>query len=73
MPTMTSFQTVRARAGQRKGGADNSKALLPPKYEAAALAVVLDDLVLAEMAKRIFTDDGCCNTSAAEAHAEAVE
>ncbi len=45
---MTSFE-------QRKGGADKLKALVPPKHDAAALAVLSDDRVLAEMAKRIFT------------------
>ena len=54
-PAMTSFQTVRARAEQRKGGADKLNALIPPKHDAAALAALSDDRVLAEMAKRIFT------------------
>ena len=52
---MTSFQTVRARAEHRKGGADKLKALIPPKHDAAALAALSDDRVLGEMAKRIFT------------------
>ena len=52
---MTSFQTVRARAKHRKGGADKLKALIPPKHDAAALAVLSDDRLLGEMAKRIFT------------------
>lgn len=52
---MTSFQSVRARAEQREGGADKLKALTPLKHDAAALAVLSDDRVLAEMAKRIFT------------------
>jgi len=52
---MTSFQTIRARAEQRKGGAEKLQALLPPKRDAAALAALSDDRVLAEMAKRIFS------------------
>jgi len=30
---MASFQTVRARAEHRKGGADKLKALIPPKHD----------------------------------------
>ena len=52
---MTLFQTIRARAEQRKGGAENLQALLPPKHDAAALVALADDRVLAEMAKRIFS------------------
>jgi len=52
---MTSFQSIRARAEQRKGGADKLKALISPKCDPAALAALSDDRVLAEMAKRIFT------------------
>ena len=52
---MASFQTVRARAEQRKGGADKLQALLPPKHDAAALAALPDDRVLAEMTKRVFS------------------
>jgi len=52
---MTPFQNVQARAEHRKGGAEKLKALLPAKTDAAALAVLSDDRVLAEMAKRIFS------------------
>ena len=41
--------------GHRKGGADKLKALIPPKYDPAALAALSDDRVLAEMAERVFT------------------
>jgi len=36
-------------------GADKLKALIPPKYDPAALAALPEDRVLKEMAKRIFT------------------
>ena len=52
---MTPFQNVQARAEHRKGGAKKLKALLPPKTDAAALAALSDDRVLAEMAKRVFS------------------
>jgi len=52
---MTSFQTVLARAEQRKSGAEKLQALLPPKHDAAAPAALSDERVLAEMAKRIFS------------------
>ena len=52
---MTPFQNVQARAEHRKGGAEKLKALLPPKHDAAALAALSDDRVLAEMAKRVFS------------------
>jgi len=52
---MTSF-SKRPRSGRApRGGADKLKALIPPKHDAAALAVLSDDRVLGEMAKRIFT------------------
>jgi hypothetical protein len=70
---MTSFQTVRASTGQRKGGAGNSKALLRPKHDAAALAVVFDDRVLAEWPSASSPMTDAVISSAAEAHAEAVE
>jgi 3-methyladenine DNA glycosylase Tag len=52
---MMPFQSIRARAEHRKGGAEKLKALLPPKHDAAALAALSDDRVLAEMAKRVFS------------------
>jgi hypothetical protein len=51
-------QKTAARFTERRrpwGGADKLKALIPPKHDAAALAVLSDDRALAEMAKRIFT------------------
>jgi hypothetical protein len=70
---MTSFQTVRARAGQRKGGADSGKALLPPKHDAAALAVVFDVRVLAELSSASSPMTDAVISSAAQAQAKAVE
>ncbi len=51
---MTSFKTIRARAEQRKGGAQNLQRLLPPKPKPRALAQLGDDRVLAEMTRRVF-------------------
>jgi 3-methyladenine DNA glycosylase Tag len=50
-----SFDTIRARAEQRKGGAEALRRLLPPKPDAKALAALTDDRVLAEMTKRVFS------------------
>ncbi len=52
---MISFKTIRARAEQRKGGAEALDRLLPPKSDAKALAELGDDRVLAEMTKRVFS------------------
>jgi 3-methyladenine DNA glycosylase Tag len=52
---MISFQTIRARAEARKGGAEALARLLPPRPDAEALAALTDDRVLAEMAKRVFS------------------
>lgn len=51
----SSFQTVRARAEARKGGAQALMRLLPPKPDLKALAALGDDRVLAEMTKRVFS------------------
>lgn len=51
---MVSFSTIRARAEQRKGGAEALQRLLPPAPDPAALAALTDDRVLAEMARRVF-------------------
>jgi 3-methyladenine DNA glycosylase Tag len=50
-----SFEAIRARAEQRKGGAAGLDRLLPPKPDPKALAAIKDDRVLAEMAKRAFS------------------
>ncbi len=52
---MISFKTIRARAEKRKGGAEALDRLLPRKPDAAALAELGDDRVLAEMTKRVFS------------------
>jgi 3-methyladenine DNA glycosylase Tag len=52
---MKSFQTIRARAEKRKGGAKALAALLPALPNAKALAKLGDDRVLAEMTKRVFS------------------
>jgi 3-methyladenine DNA glycosylase Tag len=49
------FDTIRARAGQRKGGAEALARLLPPKPDPDALLKLSDDRVLAEMTKRVFS------------------
>jgi 3-methyladenine DNA glycosylase Tag len=49
------FQTIRARAEKRKGGADALLRLLPPKPDPKALIKLRDDRVLAEMTKRVFS------------------
>ncbi len=52
---MIPFQTIRARAEKRKGGADALLRLLPPKPDPKALIKLRDDRVLAEMTKRVFS------------------
>jgi 3-methyladenine DNA glycosylase Tag len=52
---LTSFQTIRARAEKRKGGAEALARLLPPKPDPKALRKLDDDRALAEMTKRIFS------------------
>jgi 3-methyladenine DNA glycosylase Tag len=50
-----SFETIRSRAEQRKGGAKALLKLLPPKPDARKLGRLGDDRVLAEMTKRVFS------------------
>jgi 3-methyladenine DNA glycosylase Tag len=52
---LTSFQTIRARAEKRKGGAEALAQLMPPAPDPKALRKLRDDRVLAEMAKRVFS------------------
>jgi len=52
---LIAFQTIRARAEQRKGGADALARLMPPKPDPTALRKLRDDRVLAEMTKRVFS------------------
>ena len=52
---MIAFQTIRARAEQRKGGADALARLMPPKPDPKALIKLGDDRVLAEMTRRVFS------------------
>jgi 3-methyladenine DNA glycosylase Tag len=52
---LTSFQTIRARAEKRKGGAEALAKLMPPAPDPKALRKLRDDRVLAEMAKRLFS------------------
>jgi 3-methyladenine DNA glycosylase Tag len=52
---VTPFKTIRARAEQRKGGAEALLRLMPPKPDPKALANLKDDRVLAEMTKRVFS------------------
>jgi 3-methyladenine DNA glycosylase Tag len=52
---MISFETIRTRAGQRKGGAKALTRLLPPKPDPAALAKIPDSRILSEMTKRVFS------------------
>jgi 3-methyladenine DNA glycosylase Tag len=49
------FETIRARADSRKGGADALAKLLPPRPNPDALARLKDDRALAEMTKRVFS------------------
>ena len=50
-----SFKTIRARAEQRKGGAEALARLLPARLDPKAVAKLKDDRVLAEITKRIFS------------------
>ncbi|MGA7807437.1 DNA-3-methyladenine glycosylase I [Bradyrhizobium sp.] len=50
-----SFEAIRARAEQRKGGAKALEKLLPDKPDAKQLAKLADDRVLAEMTRRVFS------------------
>jgi 3-methyladenine DNA glycosylase Tag len=52
---MIPFQTIRARAAQRKGGPKALEKLLPHKPDLKALAKLSDDHMLAEMTKRVFS------------------
>jgi 3-methyladenine DNA glycosylase Tag len=52
---MTSFKTIRSRAETRKGGPAALEKLLPKAPDAKALAKLLDDRVLSEMTKRVFS------------------
>ena len=52
---MPSFETIRARAEARKGGAEALARLLPPPPDPRALAALEDDRALAEMTKRVFS------------------
>jgi 3-methyladenine DNA glycosylase Tag len=52
---LTSFQTIRARAEKRKGGAEALARLMPPKPDLKALLKLRDDRVLAEMTQRVFS------------------
>jgi len=51
---MSSFETIRARAAERKGGAAVLASLLGPSTDNAAVANVPDDRILSAMAQRIF-------------------
>jgi 3-methyladenine DNA glycosylase Tag len=51
---MKSFEEIRARAADRKGGDDVLESLLGPRPDNAALGTVTDDRVLSTMANRIF-------------------
>ena len=52
---MTLFETIRARAKERKGGAEALARLMPPKPDPKALRKLHDDRVLAEMTRRVFS------------------
>jgi len=52
---MIPFQTIRARAEQRKGGPKALEKLLPRKPDLKALAKLSDDHMLAEMTRRVFS------------------
>ena len=52
---MIAFQTIRARAEKRKGGAEALARLMPPKPDPKALLKLRDDRALAEMTKRVFS------------------
>jgi 3-methyladenine DNA glycosylase Tag len=50
-----SFETIRRRAAERKGGDEVLASLLGPKPDNAALAGVSDDRILSTMAERVFS------------------
>src|SRR5271166_3146481 len=52
---MISFESIRTRAEERKGGAAALNRLMPPKPDPKALAALKDDRALAEMTKRVFS------------------
>jgi 3-methyladenine DNA glycosylase Tag len=52
---LIAFNTIRARAEKRKGGAEALARLLPPKPDPKALMKLRDHRVLAEMTKRVFS------------------
>ncbi len=52
---MKSFEKIRARTAERKGGDDVLKRLLGPEPDNASLAATPDDRVLSTMANRIFS------------------
>ena len=52
---MLSFQSIRARAADRKGGDEVLRSLLGPVPDDAALASVSDDRILSTMASRVFS------------------
>ena len=52
---MLSFQSIRARAADRKGGDEVLRSLLGPVPDNAALASVSDDRILSTMASRVFS------------------
>lgn len=52
---MQSFETIRARAADRKGGDAVLQSLLGPKPHNANVASLLDDRILSVMAERVFS------------------
>ena len=52
---MIAFQTIRARAEKRKGGAEALARLMPPKPDPKALSKLRDDRALAQMTQRVFS------------------
>jgi 3-methyladenine DNA glycosylase Tag len=52
---MIAFKAIRARAAKRKGGEAALASLLPKVSSQKGLARIVDDRVLSEMAKRIFS------------------
>lgn len=52
---MKSFDTIRRRAADRKGGDDVLLSLLGPKPDNAALATMPDDRILSTIAERVFS------------------
>lgn len=52
---MKSFETIRERAAERKGGDDVLVSLLGPRPDNASLADMSDDRILSTMAERVFS------------------